>query len=102
MSNGEALQRLAEKPLPTEGWSFGEAAGHVIRTEHFRLFTTIGDPVYQHLLARVLESTHARMAMLNSHTAGSAPKVLDCYVFSSRGQWEAYTRARAGSNAPIN
>jgi len=69
----------------------------------------VQDPVYQHLLAKVLEATHERMTLLNPNTQGSAAggpvsgggRILDCYVFASRGQWESYTRARAGSNAPI-
>jgi hypothetical protein len=106
LAKAEALQRLAEEPLPTQPWTFGDAPGHVIRTEHFRIFTTIDDGTYQRLLARVLEATHARMTLLHPNTressaAPTAPHVLDCYVFNSRGQWEAYTRARAGSNAPI-
>ncbi len=106
LANAAALQELAKEPLPTQPWTFGDQTGAVISTRHFRLFTTVQDPLYQHLLAKVLEATHERMTLLNPNTSGGTPlpgggRILDCYVFASRGQWEAYTRARAGSNAPI-
>lgn len=102
LANARALQAMAQAPLAAERWTFGDQSGSMIRTEHFRLFTTVQDSVYQHLLARVLEASHARMALLNPNTqATRLPRQYDCYVFSTRGQWESYTRARAGSNAPI-
>jgi hypothetical protein len=98
MPNPE-LERLAREPLPGEAWTFGDRPGRVIHTPHYAIYTTIENSAYQHLLARVLESTYSRMsAMMPEHQAS---KRFDCYVFASRGQWEAYTRARAGSNAPI-
>jgi len=111
LANAAALQQLANEPLPTQPWTFADQPGTVIGTPHFRLFTTVQDPVYQRLLARVLEATHDRMTLLNPNTHAAAAaaggpgsgsdRLLDCYVFASRGQWESYTRARAGSNAPI-
>ena len=95
-----AGQPLAAEPKAraTEPWLFGQHIGKLIQTQHFQIYTTLDDPVFQHLLIRVLEATHDRAAAL---THFAAPRPLDCYVFASRAQWENYTRARAGSNAPI-
>ena len=102
LTRGADFSGLAKEPLDALPWAFGEDSGVQISTPHFRLYTTIGDPLYQRLLARVLEATHARMNRLNPQTAvPAAGNQLDCYVFHSRSQWESYTRQRAGSNAPI-
>jgi hypothetical protein len=96
------LAELAREPLPVQSWNFGNEPGTLIQTAHFRIYTTIEDPLYQHLLVRVLEATHDRVKSLNPNIVVPLPNnYLNCYVFSSRFQWEAYTRARAGSNAPI-
>ncbi len=102
MSNAQALAALAKEPLTTETWSFTSQPGTVIRSQNYRIYTTIDDPLFQHLLVRVLEAAHDRVTTLVPNAKIPPPNgLLDCYVFSSRGQWEAYTRARAGSNAPI-
>ncbi len=95
----EALAKLSEEPLPTTPWKFGDHDGVVITSTHYRVYTTVQDGLYQRLLIQVLEAAHARAAKANPMAHVNGP--LDCYVFASRPQWEAYTRVRAGSNAPI-
>jgi hypothetical protein len=100
------LAQLADQPLTAEPhaigiepWSFADHQGELIKTSNFHIYTTMNDPLFQHLLIRVLEAAHERVS---THTpAFRSAKPLDCYIFSSRSQWESYTRARAGSNAPI-
>jgi hypothetical protein len=102
LANAQALMQLSKEPLPSEPWVFDGQPGTLVKTEHFRIFTTIDDGLYKRLLARTLEATHDRMAAWNpSVSVPPADQRLDCYVFSSRLQWEAYTRLRGGSNAPI-
>ena len=96
--NPELLE-MARQPLDVQPWSFAEHRGEMIHTEHYQIYTTIDDNLYKHLLARLLEATHDRMMEVIPEYRQTKP--LDCYVFDSRGQWESYTRARAGSNAPI-
>jgi hypothetical protein len=100
------LAQLADQPLAAEPrtkavgpWSFADHSGQFIQTAHFHIYTTVRDPVFQHLLIRVLEATHDRIAPNNPDFRST--KAFDCYVFASRRQWETYTRAQAGSNAPI-
>ncbi|HVT79598.1 MAG TPA: hypothetical protein VHM90_02985 [Phycisphaerae bacterium] len=93
------LERLSHMPLQGQAWYFGDHQGRMIRTDHYTVYTTVESNLFQHLLVRVLESTHRRMAGLIGERGDA--RTLTCYVFASRGQWEAYTRARAGSNAPI-
>ena len=100
------LAQLASQPLSSEPratgvqpWSFTGHSGQLIQTSHFHIYTTVNDPLFQHLLIRVLEAAHDRVSRY--HPTFHSPTLLDCYVFSSRGQWEDFTRDRAGSNAPL-
>ncbi len=94
-----ALATISAEPLATESWQFGQIGGVQIHTPHYRVFTTVRDPLYQRLIARVLESAYARFKMLNPHT--DVPGPLDCYVFGDRSQWELFTKMRAGQNSSI-
>jgi hypothetical protein len=93
------METLSSAPLASSPWPFGDHQGTLIYTPHYRLYTTVADPLYQRLLARVLEAAYARNLMAIGGTPVKGP--LDCYVFINRSQWEAYTRVRAGSNAPV-
>jgi hypothetical protein len=92
---------LAAEPrvVAVEPWSFSGHAGLSIRTSHFSIYTTVKDPVYQHLLVRVLEAAGDRVSSYAPDFR--LPRPLDCYIFDSRGQWERYTRDHAGPNAPL-
>ena len=96
---------LANLPLAAEThvrhvapWSFDGQNGSQITTDHFHIRTTIDDPLFQHLLVRVVEAAFLHNRELAKFTPDQP---LDCYVFASRDQWESYTRAQAGTNAPI-
>ncbi|MCL2647754.1 MAG: hypothetical protein FWD61_12210 [Phycisphaerales bacterium] len=95
----QGVAALASEPLSTQAWQFGNHAGVMIATPHYRVYTTIGDPIYQRLLAKLLEANFARSTLLNPQSRVSGP--LDCYVFATRGQWETYTRVHAGGNAAV-
>jgi hypothetical protein len=97
--DAQALSELSNQPLAGEPWTFGQHPGIAIKTPHYRIYTTIQDGLYQRLLARVVEGAWARATAANPQGHPAVP--LDCYVFGTRGQWETYTRLRAGSNAPI-
>jgi hypothetical protein len=97
--DAKALADLTKEPLASQPWNFGTHAGVMIRTEHYRVYTTIEDALYQRLLAKLLEADYRRGAVINPQSKVNGP--LECYVFGSRGQWETYTRVKAGTNAPI-
>jgi hypothetical protein len=96
---------LAHQPLATEPYvrkiDPWPAAGHnglQITTDHYTIRTTLDDPLMQHLLVRVVEAAYVRNTVLAPLPPARA---LECYVFAGREQWESYTRAQGGSNAPI-
>lgn len=95
----QALAELQKEPLDTQPWEFAGAPGALIQTKHYRIFTTVRDPLYQRLLAKLLEATYQRASTLQPPLRATA--TMDCYVFGNRAQWELYTRLRAGSNAPV-
>jgi hypothetical protein len=99
------LAQLAQQPVSDEprsrgtfAWNFHGDSGTRILTRHYDIHTAISDPIFQHLLVRTLEAGYDRNASL---TQIQIDKPLDCYVFSSRAQWESYTREHAGVSAPI-
>jgi hypothetical protein len=98
-TDAQALADLSKEPLATTPWSFGQHAGTLITTTHYHIYTTLQDPLYQHLLARDLEGALARAMTVNPN--GRLLNPLDCYVFATRNQWETYTRLHTGPNAPI-
>ncbi len=69
-----------------EDWSFGSASGQIIRTPHYRIFTTESQPLLvgrmPNFLERALE--HYRAAI----TPLPAPPIkLDTYFMDNRPQW---------------
>jgi hypothetical protein len=98
-SDAGALRELSGQPLAADPWTFGQHTGVVIKTAHYRIYTTVQDGLYQRLLGKVVEGAWARATAANPQGHPVTP--LDCYVFGTRSQWETYTRLRAGSNAPI-
>ena len=99
VNGAQALAALAAEPLDTTPWEFSHAPGVLITTEHYKVYTTVRDPLYQRLLAKLLEATYRRAVA--AQPAGHAIGPMECYVFGDRAQWELYTRLRAGSNAPV-
>jgi len=99
LANATALQALADEPLDSKPWQFGNRTGHEIVTPHYQIYTTIKDPIYQHLLVKVLEASHARAVKMDPESHVDGPLV--CYVFRNRDEWEAYTKMRGGANAGI-
>jgi hypothetical protein len=76
------------------------AAGTRIESSHYRIYSTIEDDQVLHRVAQVMEG-----ALAQYH--GLAPDVplndrpMDCYLFESRDQWTAFTKAHTGEDAAI-
>jgi len=81
-----------------EPWSLGYAPGTVVRTEHYRLFTTIDDERARRRTAIFLERAlaHYRSAIVR---LPAPPMRLDTYFLASRDQWETVTRRLMGAAA---
>ncbi|MBL0926708.1 MAG: DUF1570 domain-containing protein [Phycisphaerales bacterium] len=84
--------------IERENWSFGGVKGQVIRTEHYRLFTTEKNPVIVSRLSDFLEYalSHYRTAIVDL----PSPEIkLDTYLMDNRGQWATLTKALMGEQA---
>ncbi len=82
----------------SEPWPFAGREGELLRSTHYRLYTTETDPILVRRLPGFLEYAlrHYRS------TFGSLPAPplkLDTFVLSSRAEWEALTRQITGPNA---
>ncbi len=69
-----------------EDWSFGAARGQIVRTQHYRVFTTETQPLLVGRLPNFLERAleHYRTAI----TPLPAPPIkLDTYLMDNRPQW---------------
>lgn len=76
------------------------AAGTRIETAHYRIYSTISEDEVLDRVGQVMEG-----ALAQYH--GLAPEVpltdrpMDCYLFESRDQWAAFTKAHTGQDASI-
>lgn len=81
-------------------WSFAHHAGAVIETPHYRIHTTLLDPLVATRLAGFLEAAYLEYQQVLSvpPQAGERMKV---YLLADRGQWESFTDSFAGNDAGI-
>lgn len=94
VGDGEAVApaRAGASPvLSVEPWTFGGAEGQVIRTTHYRLYTTERDPVLVGRMPGFLESAleHYRVAVV---PLPAPPLRLDTYLMDNRTQWRNLSR----------
>lgn len=93
--------RLADIAVITEPWSFGGAEGQILRTPHYRVFTTEESPVLRDRVPRFLELAldHYRTSAVMGDPLPVPPMRLDTYLMDNRAQWEGVTRRLLGSRA---
>jgi len=84
--------------LSVEPWTFGSSTGEIIRTTHYRIFTTEQNVAMRRRLASFLEHalTHYRTVL---EPLPAPPVRLDTYLMDNRPQWERLTRQLMGSQA---
>lgn len=95
---GDSVAAAPEAPvlLSIEPWSFRGAEGEILRTRHYRIFTTEREPTYLDRLPPFLERalSHYRTSI----AALPAPEQrLDTYLMDSRPQWTALTQQLLGA-----
>ncbi len=86
--------------LSVEPWSFHGREGQLIRTQWYRLYTTVDDPDLLDAMPAFLE------AALDQYTSvlGPLPRPplkLDTFLMASRPQWAALTQQVMGQSAGI-
>ncbi|MFG0274765.1 MAG: DUF1570 domain-containing protein [Phycisphaerales bacterium] len=89
--DGASADPGAGAVLDVEAWTFGAAEGQIIRTRHYRLYTTERDPVLLSRMPGFLEAAlaHYRGAIV----ALPAPPIrLDTYLMDNRAQWRVLSR----------
>ncbi len=84
--------------LSTEPWSWTGVTGAVIRTEHYRIYTTETDRVLVERLPPFLEDamSHYRSAIC---ALPGPPQRLDTYLVDNRPQWVRLTKRLLGHDA---
>jgi hypothetical protein len=84
----------------SEPWSYGTDEGVLIHTDHYNIYTTIGDSDIRRRLGDVMEG-----ALLEyQRVAPGVPltnRPMDCYFFRNREEWVDYTRRKTGVEAYI-
>jgi len=98
---GEASDPVAaraEAVTSEEPWSFAGAQGAVIRTEHYRIFTTVDDPILRGRVPQFAEDAlfHYRTAL---GPLPAPPMRLDAYLMANRTQWAAVAQRLMGAQA---
>jgi len=90
--------RATSAVLSAEPWSYEGASGQVVRTRHYRIYTTESDALLAGRLPGFLEMAleHYRTAL----TPLPAPDLrLDTYLMDNRTQWTRVTRRLLGGRA---
>lgn len=84
--------------ISTEAWRFGSSSGEVIRTRHYRIFTTETNPVIKRRMAQFVEYAlaHYRSAVTE---LPPPPRRLDTYLMDNRTQWEQLSLRLMGPQA---
>ncbi|HDS83999.1 MAG TPA: hypothetical protein ENN97_02205 [Phycisphaerales bacterium] len=83
-----------------QAWDNPYGQGVMIETAHYRIHSTLLEPLMLRQVPSFLESAfRAYQSQLPGTLTSSKPLVV--YLFGTRQQWETYTRDTAGDNADI-
>ena len=84
---------LPEFQLIQEDWEFRGRPGKAITTDHFEIYTTLGDEVLREYLPGFLETTYRFYTSLLAPPEDSIrSQRMTTYVFENRLQWDAFTK----------
>jgi len=77
-------------------WPLKNHTGTILETTHYRIYTTVKDPVFHSAAAGLAEGQYQRFHQV----LGREPKSkMTVYIFSEVRQWMAFTQARFGDRA---
>jgi hypothetical protein len=81
-------------------WDNPYGDGLEIRTKHYRIYTTLLEPLMLRQMPAYVEAAFgAYQSQLPSPVVSG--QLFDVYVFATRGQWEAFTRSLMGADAAM-
>jgi hypothetical protein len=96
--DASAASLVRAEVLSTEPWTFATAEGRVVRTNSYRIYSTVENPLVSTRLASFLE--HALAHYRTELGPLPAPSQrLDVYLMNNRPQWEAVTKSLMGEQA---
>lgn len=87
-----------------EAWSYNNTPGRLIRTPHYRVFTTQADTVLNGRVPMFLEAalTQYRTGITGAEHPLPEPDLkMDTFILRSRGDWALLTREMTGPMAPL-
>ena len=87
--------------LSDDPWNFGGTPGRVIRTAHYRIYTTETTPVIRDRLAKFAEYAlpHYRTSLTPNSPLPRPTQRLDTYLMDNRPQWTTITKRLAGQRS---
>lgn len=97
---GDLVGPVITAPTRYEVWSNSVKPARVVNTSHYRIFTTIQDDDFLQKLANVLEGGYELYKTMAPGLVPSGTQ-MDCYVFATRAEWEAFTREHTGQDAKL-
>ncbi|MCK4659655.1 MAG: DUF1570 domain-containing protein [Phycisphaerae bacterium] len=77
--------------LTQEEWSYNNAVGQLLTTDHFEIYTTIADQELRAVLPLFLESAYQLYTSLLPPITSDNPR-MQTYLFNSRFQWDRFVR----------
>lgn len=86
--------------LSIEPWKFADADGSVIRTQHYRVFTTSDRTIIRRVLPGFLEASLVQYRSALGELP-PPPVKLDTYLMDTRPQWASLTRALMQERADV-
>ena len=89
------FEPLRDVPYEIEPWSYRNHPGHVVRSAHYEVFTTLRDEALLAAVPQAMESAFDYYRTIVPSAREPAQR-MQVYLFASRGQWSAFTRGRYG------
>jgi len=84
----------------TEDWSFKDNPGKRLTSAHYQINTTVMSDEVQDSVVQVMEGALGEYQKI-APGVPLAQKPMECFLFSTRGQWADFTREHTGVDAGI-
>ncbi len=75
--------------------------GEVIRTPHYRIFSTVNEPVLKEYLPGFMEAAYSNYLLLTDLPASNLDAPLDMYILGTRSEWADLTKHRLQERAEL-